>query len=204
VKQVSPKDFAESSRVRGKIVNGESAEAGRFPWQVSLRAFSERSVSMCGGSIISNEYILTAAHCTKGYKKFEIGFGSNLLQSPIFRVVSFKKIEHAAFDSKLLSNDIAIIKLPVKIPFNKNVQPIKLPAKSSTRSVYLREKVTVSGFGRTSDEVNAISQTLNFVDLKVISNSECADIFGSKIVTNKVICAKGIAKDHHNTGAVSE
>lgn len=205
VKQVSPKDFPESSRVKrtSKIINGENATSGKFPWQVYVRAFSNRSASLCGGSILSNDFILTAAHCTKGYQKFEIGFGSNSLQSPLFRVISFKKIEHAAFDSKMLSNDIALIKLPVKVPFSTKVQPIQLPSKSHVKSNYFNEKVTVSGFGRTSDKSNLISQTLNFVDLKVISNSDCADIFGSKIVTNKVICARGIVRNHDNTGAVS-
>lgn len=203
MKQVLPKEFAEPTRVSGRIVNGEIAAPGAFPWQVSIRSISDRSTSICGGSLISNDFILTAAHCTKNYNKFEIGFGSNFLQYPIFRVVSFKKIEHPGFNSKQLSNDIAVIKLPVNIPLSNAVRPIQLPTKSMSKSTYLNERVRTSGFGRTSDDSKQISQMLNFVDLDVISKSKCADIFGSKIVTDKVICAKGIVKNHHNTGAVS-
>lgn len=105
VKQISPKDFPELSReVQGRIVNGNEAEVNKFPYQVSIRAISDKSVSLCGGSILSNEFILTAGHCTKGYKKFEIGFGSNVLQAPLFRVVAQSKLEHPAFDSKSLAN----------------------------------------------------------------------------------------------------
>lgn len=105
VKQISPKDFPESSRkVQARIVNGDQAVSNQFPYQVAIRSISDRTVSICGGSILSNEYILTAAHCTKGYKSFEIGFGSNVLQSPLFRVVSQSKIEHPGFDSRTLTH----------------------------------------------------------------------------------------------------
>lgn len=205
VRKISPIDFPSLPKpvAEGKVVNGEQAVRGQFPYQVSIRAFSDRSVSICGGSIISANFILTASHCTKNFKKFEIGFGSPVLQNPLFRIVSFTKVEHEKFDSKLLNHDISIIKLPVKIPFSKNVQPVKLPTKNASFKLpnYFNEEVTVSGFGRTSDTTNQISQTLNSVSLRVISNSECADIFGSKIVTNFVICAKGIVKNHQNTGS---
>lgn len=115
VKQISPKDFPELSReVQGRVVNGDEAEANQFPYQVSIRAISNKSVSLCGGSILSNEYILTAGHCTKGYKKFEIGFGSSLLQAPLFRVVANSKLEHPGFDSKSLAN-VSLTKTPTKI-----------------------------------------------------------------------------------------
>lgn len=61
--------------------------------------------------------------------------------------------------------------------------------------------MTISGYGRISDESNHVSQKLNFVNLRVISNPECANIFGSKTITKNVICAKGAVKNNHNTGA---
>jgi chymotrypsin len=108
VRNVSPKDFP-GSMLKGRIVNGDQAVSNQFPYQVSIRAISDENVSVCGGSIISNEFILTAAHCTKAYKTFEIGFGSNFLQMPIFRMVSRSKLEYPGFDSKVLTN-VRIIK----------------------------------------------------------------------------------------------
>lgn len=88
----------------------------------------------------------------------------------------------------------------MKIPFNRSISPVQLPRKSQFKSTYIGEKVTVSGFGRISDKSNQVSQNLNFLNLIVISGSDCANIFGSKIVGKTVICAKGVVKNHHNTG----
>jgi secreted trypsin-like serine protease len=94
-----------------------------------------------------------------------------------------------------------LIKLPAKVPFNLSIQPVALPKASCAKFSYLDREVKVSGFGRTYDDSKHLSQTLNFINLRVISSSDCATIFGSKIVTKNVICAKGIVKEHHNTGA---
>jgi hypothetical protein len=110
VKQISPKDVpffsspATDRRGQGRIVNGNAAALLQFPYQVSIRSISKSTASICGGSIISKEFILTAAHCTKGYLSFEIGFGTNLLSGPLFRVTAFNRFEHPKFNENLLSN----------------------------------------------------------------------------------------------------
>lgn len=109
VKQVSPKDFLlppSPSRVQGRIVTGNRAALRQFPYQVSIRATSGTTTSICGGSIISTTFILTAAHCTKSYGSFEIGFGSNFLSSPLLRKTSVVKIEHPNYNANTLSNVI--------------------------------------------------------------------------------------------------
>jgi Trypsin len=88
--------------------------------------------------------------------------------------------------------DISLIKLPRVIPFSKNISPVQLPSKSQVAATYLDHKSVVSGYGRTSDDAKQVSQTLNYVNMKVIANSECSKVFGSKIVTPNVICAKGL------------
>nr|BAB25416.1 unnamed protein product [Mus musculus] len=47
-------------RTSGRIVSGQDAQLGRWPWQVSVR---ENGAHVCGGSLIAEDWVLTAAHC---------------------------------------------------------------------------------------------------------------------------------------------
>lgn len=112
--RISPKDVpfnsTPSRQPLARIVNGQHAMINQFPYQVSIRSISGTSSSLCGGSVISNQFILTAAHCTKGYARFEIGFGSTLLAAPVIKMNAFTKVEHPDFNSVTLSN-VNILKL---------------------------------------------------------------------------------------------
>lgn len=203
------------NKVQGKIVNGNNAVPNQFPYQVSLRSISGSTASICGGSILSANFILTAAHCTKSYSKFEIGFGSVWLNTPMYRMTSYSKTEHPDFNPVLLSNvsfsflqlclshpidlqDISLIKLPSPIPFGDSISAIQLPKLSQASTSFLNKHGIVSGYGRISDDSTHVSQNLNYVDMRVISKTECSNIFGSKIVTNNVICARGAEKSNRN------
>ena len=186
------------NRRQSKIVNGNQAANYQFPHQVSIKATQGQTLSICGGSIIANLYILTAAHCTRGYTSFEIGFGSNLLNSPIVRMISSSKLEHPNFNPTLLSNDISLIRLPTTISFGSSIQAVRLPALSQINSSFVNYQMAVSGFGRTSDDATQVSSVLNYVLMRVISNSECTSTYGSTVIVNAVLCAKGWSSNNQN------
>lgn len=79
--------------------------------------------------------------------------------------------------------------MPIK--FNLNISPIQLPSRSQAANTFINNEVSVSGFGRITDDSTQVSQNLNYVTMRVIGNMECANIFGAKIVTSNVICARG-------------
>lgn len=50
--------------ISGRIINGQLAATNQFPWHVSLQGVLANGQStLCGGALISNAYVLTAAHC---------------------------------------------------------------------------------------------------------------------------------------------
>lgn len=165
---------------------------------MSIKATQGTTLSICGGSIIANLYILTAAHCTRGFTSFEIGFGSNLLNAPIVRMISSSKLEHPNFNPTLLSNDISLIRLPATISFGASIQAIRLPSLSQANVTFVNYQMAVSGFGRTADNATQVSNVLNYVLMRVISNSECTATYGSTVIVNAVLCAKGWSSNNQN------
>ncbi len=58
------------------IVGGQPAADGNYPWQVRLYSSDSNQIGFCGGSIINDRWILTAAHCLLDTNAVVVGFGS--------------------------------------------------------------------------------------------------------------------------------
>lgn len=140
-----------------RIIGGEDAIEGQFPYQVSLRTVKNNK-HFCGGSIISKRNILTAAHCTVGIEPSNIhAVVGTLRESSGGSIVKLKKIiRHPEWDEIIVKNDIAMIHTVSEIVFSSNVQPIALPQYNIPEDV--SAKVIVSGWGYV--EVRSCQVTL--------------------------------------------
>lgn len=119
------------------------------------------------------------------------------LHNPIMRIFVSGAIEHPNFNPKNLNNDIALIQIP-ELPVNApTIDNIILPKYSQKDHPFLKNKATVSGFGRTSDKSD-VNLFLDYVDLKIVPNKKCAEIYGSRIVTDNVLCANDENDPNHN------
>ncbi|XP_014230915.1 trypsin-1-like [Trichogramma pretiosum] len=137
-----------------RIVGGNDASPGEFPHQVSLQWGLPPILPlshMCGGSIISESWILTAAHCPKGVPfgnlyvvagKYLIGSREATEQKSVVK----KSYIHPKYPGNVAPYDIALLKLSTPLKFNEKVQPIALPK----ADVYPEGEVTLSGWGSTS------------------------------------------------------
>ncbi|KAH8380782.1 hypothetical protein KR200_010423, partial [Drosophila serrata] len=175
--------------IEGRITNGKNAKENQFPYQVGLSFSSSDGGWWCGGSIIANNWVVTAAHCTSGASSATIYYGATVRTSPKFThtVASKDFVQHANYISLTVRNDISLIKTPT-VSFSSAVNKIALPAIASSYSTYVGRTAVASGWGLTSDSATAVAKDLQYTDLTVISNAECLKSFSSLIVTSRVIC----------------
>merc|ERR1711976_256454 len=165
-----------------RIVGGVEATPHQFPWQVGL--FFDGY--FCCGSIISEEYILTAAHCADGVFHHEVVIGAHEIRDPNNKIIdAYSPTVHPDWDSYNLANDLSILKLDTPIDFatEPNVGPNCLASSGD----YTDQMSLVSGWGRPSDSSSGISPVLRYVDdRRVMSQSECENYWGN--LNEGVVC----------------
>src|SRR5262245_13240259 len=131
------------------IVGGEEVKDGQYPWQVRLYASFEDEIGFCGGSIIDDQWILTAAHCVLDTKPeaVVVGYG-NVDRTKTTKVPAEKIIVHPGYIAGEKA-DLALIKLSKPIP---NAAKISYIDRAQERSAMpAGAKVTVSGWGAIWD-----------------------------------------------------
>ncbi|CAL4157996.1 unnamed protein product, partial [Meganyctiphanes norvegica] len=134
-----------------RIVGGEEAEDGEFPWQISMQHHGLFGWShMCGGSVHSEHYVITAGHCAHGQNAANILViaGTNNignLTGEEQQVPAHHLILHEHFDIPTRTNDISLIHMETPLVMNEKVQPVTLPEQMAT--VASGTEGTVSGWG---------------------------------------------------------
>lgn len=185
--------------VSTRIVNGRNATRGQFPHQALLFITVNENISTdCGGTLLSNRWVLTAAHCLHKVQSVNIHLGvsnaSDFNEPGRVNLNSTEFILHPRYFPTILINDIGLIRLPEPVTFTKLIQPIQLP--NTTENFHDISAIT-SGFGLTNVTDFELPSALQWINLRTISNYECAIEFRNAISTlvlqRSVLCA--IAED---------
>ncbi|XP_056411781.1 coagulation factor X [Hyla sarda] len=172
-----------------RIVGGKDCKFGECPWQAVL--LSEDDEPFCGGTILSKQFILTAAHCMNQTKYFKVVVGEmNTLKKEgtesIHKVD--KTIIHPKFVRATYDFDIAVIKLKEAINFTDNIIPACIPDPDFADQVLMNERqAMVSGFGRLHER-GAQSTKLQMLYVPYVTRQTCKE--SSKFtISENMFCA---------------
>jgi len=181
----------------GRIVNGQPAQANQIPHQCSVLSPVGGGFSVCGGSIISAGWVLTAAHCTLGHAQHNLRFGTLTLTTGGLVQTATGTINHPSYNPVNLNNDVSIIPIPTPLSFSPAIQAVRLPTAGQVGSTFLDAQAVVSGWGATGPDTG-VSLTLNWVHKRIISNAECAAVFGTAVVVGHVVCGTGFGNPNQS------
>ncbi|EDW65431.1 serine protease SP24D [Drosophila virilis] len=170
---------SNSNGSSGRVVGGEDAARAQFPHQISLR---NRGSHSCGGSIISRNYVLTAAHCVvyedasgtnQVYPASQItvraGSNDRLSGGELRNIVEI--VAHENYGNFL--NDVAVMRVEKPFIYSENIQPIALPTKNTPGGV----DVIISGWGRIKHGGD-LPRYLQWNTLKSLTLDECESSIG--------------------------
>ncbi|XP_029944180.1 serine protease 27-like [Salarias fasciatus] len=171
-----------------RIVGGQEADPGSWPWQAALYLFDTFT---CGGTLINDHWVLTAAHCltTEDLSGAEVLLSLHNISDPgpdVVTVALDEIICHPAYNSFTFENDICLLKLSTPVTFSDSIQPICLPTKGSTFHTGLSSWVT--GFG-TIDNGN-LAEVLQEVNVPIVGNTRCQCYLRDfSEITENMVCA---------------
>jgi trypsin len=176
-----------------RIVGGSIVTPNSLPWQALLQIGGY----MCGGSLIDEEWVLTASHCVEGmtagqatvYLGLHDRQSLSISANPYLQTKSVSQIiMHASYNPSTTDYDVALLKLATPATLTQGVQMIPLATTASNSALYTAgTMLTVSGWGTTSSG-GSVSRYLQKVSVPVVSNTTCNTMYGGGI-TARMLCA---------------
>ncbi|XP_013871339.1 ST14 transmembrane serine protease matriptase a [Austrofundulus limnaeus] len=177
-----------------RIVGGENADAGEFPWQVSLHI--KNSGHVCGASLISPTWLVTASHCVQDEGALKLSkpgtwevylglYTQGVTGSPVVKRNLKQVISHPYYNPFTFDNDIALMELDSPVTYSDHIRPICLPA--AQHQFNTGDTVWISGWG-ASREGGGVEKVLQKAQVRFINQTICNSLMAGQI-TSRMMCA---------------
>lgn len=190
---------SDSGGPSSQIVGGEETQPLEFPWQISLQQILTPGGDwehVCGGALINDQYIATAAHCVEDDptpSEYRVKVGEHRLyqDDPHERLVEISEVTiHPKRNADTENYDYAILKLETPLDFggaDSALMPVCLPDENQS---FQGQTCTATGWGFTKDK-GEISPVLRKVDLPILPFEQCKKDYkgDATIVKKTMICA---------------
>ena len=168
-----------------RIVGGSEVTPYSIPWQV---AFVRRGSDspFCGGTLISDRHVLTAAHCTSRNRDYDVIVGEHSITSSSdgTRHKVCRAVDHP--NNRGVDYDFAILHLETPVQFGTRAAPACLPPTTFGGDFFDGKSLTVSGWGDLSNGQGSPS-VLHSVDVPGMTNAACRNAYSS--ISSDMMCA---------------
>ncbi|XP_037809756.1 collagenase-like [Lucilia sericata] len=190
------KTTAAANNQSASIIAGVRAIPGEYPWHVLLKRRPQSSL-LCGGSVISNTWVLTAAHCIINRTSVYMQFGTVELFSNAPGMNSTRLFTHPLYNKNTNGDDVGLIELPTPLTYNAFIQPIPLVTSMEAESNdFIGVIAFISGFGYYINKVSRVSEWLLWGAEEVVSNTVCRTVYGPTPASH--LCTIGYTPDRQH------
>ncbi|KAH8232560.1 hypothetical protein KR032_009585 [Drosophila birchii] len=195
-----------------KVSGGTEARLGEFPWMALLKYKTDsQRPFLCGGSLISDRHVLTAAHCiihqpevlavrlgehdlTKDEDCTLLG-GFKRTCLPPFEEYEVERVDvHPNYVHGQINFDLAIVRLKEQVRHKSHIQPVCLPITPRSQELAFNEDFFVAGWGKTDKQ--EVSDTLQKAIVTRQSFDSCRQFYNKGEVNDNHICATGDGLKH--------
>ncbi|KAF7237120.1 Complement factor D [Varanus komodoensis] len=184
-----------AARPRGRILGGQEAPPHERPYMVSLQV---NGTHVCGGFLITDEWVLSAAHCMEDMDggEFQVLVGAHSLSAPEpnKRLVGVRRlIPHPGSSRETNFDDLLLVQLEERVPLGPHVR--LLGYQTENRDVPAGTRCEVVGWGITSN-TGKRPDKLHSVELGIMDRTQCNHrIYHDGSITANMMCAESKKKD---------
>ncbi|XP_006868434.1 PREDICTED: kallikrein-7 [Chrysochloris asiatica] len=171
---------AQADKDGEKIIDGYPCPSHSQPSQVALLKGDQLH---CGGVLLNQWWVLTAAHCKMD--EYNVFVGSQMLNNKrIKKIRATKSIRHPGYSSQTHVNDIMLVKLRSPIKLSSNMKGVTLPSQCASPGTLC----TVSGWGTTTSPDVSFPSKLMCADVSLISQKDCSKVY-KDLLGKSMLCA---------------
>ncbi|KJH52126.1 trypsin [Dictyocaulus viviparus] len=185
--------------IRSRVIGGSTASISEFPWQAAIVSYNnDGSGLMCGGTVIDEYWIMTAAHCIiNRWQKSYILTGILSLSNPQHTVRVEQVVVHPQYDASQMANDIALVQSKRSL-FSRGINSVCL-TRNDSLLITIKEGI-ITGFGlhivggSPYSVIMGVSDVILKANVPIIPHQQCQREWltlsgGGVVITDKQICA---------------